>query len=126
VSIIVISSGGNAKRSLRQVLKDSHVAFVAIALLLLWSLGDLFHGLWDPVSRLGGFFLFAIAIRDIPYFSFTLTTADRLRLIISGYFLYGAVASFSAAWLLSRWVYGMSPVRTLTECCSALTGRKHA
>jgi hypothetical protein len=102
------------------------VASVAIALLLLWSLDAAFHGLWDPVSSLGGFFLTAIAIRDIPYFSSSLNTVDRLRLIISGYFLYGAIASFSAAWLLSRWVYGMNPVRSLAECRSALNGKKRA
>jgi hypothetical protein len=105
------------KRSLRQVLADSHVAAVTIAVLLLWSLDAAFRALWLPVSHVLGFLFTAVAILDIPYFSPTLTVTDRVMLVTASAYLYGAVVSFSAAWVLSRWVYGIGPFRSLTGCC---------
>lgn len=120
--VAFVSSTGTVKRSLRQVLADSHVAAVSIAVLLLWALDAVFRGLWDPVYRLGVFLLTAVAILDIPYLSST--GADRFMLISTLYFLYSAIVSFSAAWFLSRWVYGLGPLRSLAACRSRLTGRK--
>jgi hypothetical protein len=114
------------KRSLSQVLADSHIAAVTIAVLLLWSLDGTFRALWIPVSRAVGFLFTAVAIFDIPYFSPTLTFADRLMLISTFYFLYSAIVSLLAAWLLSRWVYGVGPIRSLVVCRSKLAGREHA
>ena len=114
------------KGRLRKVLADSHVAAVTIAVLLMWALDATFRGLWDPAYDLGAFVLTGLAIRDIPYVSPTLTVADRLMLITTGYFLYSAVICFLAAWLLSRWVYGMGPIRILTTCGNRLSGRKNA
>jgi hypothetical protein len=114
------------KRPLRRVLADSHVAAVAIALLLLWALNGAFWTLWDPVYRMGRFLFTAIAIWDIPYFSIKPTAIDRLMLISTFYFLYSALVSLLAAWLLSRWVYGVGPLRSLAVCRSKLIGRKHA
>lgn len=112
------------KCPLRQVLADSHVAAVAISLLLLWALDAAFRGLWNPIYDAGAFVFTAIAIRDIPFLS--ATTADRLTLISTVYFLYSATVSLGAAWLLSRWVYGMGPVRSLILRRSNLAGRKDA
>jgi len=39
-------------------------------------------------------------------------------------YLYNAVVSLSAAWFLSRWVYGVGPVRSLTRYRESLIGRK--
>jgi len=114
------------KGRLRQVLADSHVAAVTVALLLLWSLDALVRGLWDPVYDLGAFTLTAIAIWDIPYISPRLTVADRLMLISTGYFVYCAIVCLLGAWLLSKWVYGTGPLRSLTVCGSRIIGRKHA
>jgi len=113
------------KRSLRQVLADSHIAAVTIAVLLLWSIDGAFRALWGPVSHAVGFLFTAVAILDIPYFSPTLTLADRFMLITTSAYLYTAAVTFSAAWLLSRWVYGIGPVRTLTRYCKNPIGRKH-
>jgi hypothetical protein len=110
-------------RSLRKVLADSHVAAVAIALLLLWTFDSAFRGLWDPVYRAVVFVFTAIAIWDIPYFSFT--TVDRLMLIRTCYFLYSAIATLAAASLLSRWVYGRGPVAILVVCISNLRESKN-
>jgi len=101
------------KISLRQILADSHVAAVAIAFLLLWSLDGLFGALWLPLSRIIDILVAAVAILDVPYFSRILTTADRLNLIVVGGYLYLASASFFAAWALSHWVYGAGPLRSL-------------
>ena len=113
------------KRSLRQILDDYHIAAVTIAVLLLWSLDGAFQALWIPVSRAVGFLFTAVAILDIPYFSPTLTLADRFMLATAFAYLYLAVVSFSAAWLLSRWVYGTGPIRSLTRYRKNPTGRRH-
>ena len=113
-------------RSLRQVLADFHIAAVTIAVLVLYSLDGAFRALWIPVSRAIGFLFTAIAILDIPYLSPTLTVADRMMLISAIDSLYSAIVSLSAAWLLSRWVYGVGPIRALAACSGKLTGRKHA
>jgi hypothetical protein len=114
------------KRPMRQLLADSHVAAVTIAILLLCALDAAFRGLWDPVYRMGNFLCTAIAIRDIPSFPPAPTTADRLMLISTVYFLYSAVVSLAAAWILSRWIYGKGPLRSLITCRRNLSGRKHA
>jgi hypothetical protein len=103
------------QRPLRQVLADSHVAAVAIALLLLWALDAAFRGILDPVFLLTG-----ILIRDIPALG---SPPVRLTLITNGYLLNIAIVSIAAAWLLSRWVYGMGPLRSLSVCCSNLARR---
>ncbi len=113
------------KRSLRQVLADSHIAAVTIVVLLLWSLDDAFRALWDPFFRAISFLSTAVAIFDIPSFSRTFTTADRLSLITVGAYLYWALVTFFAAWILSRWVYGMGPLRSLTSRCTNSNRREH-
>lgn len=124
--VTVVPSRETVKRSLRQVLQDSHVGAVTIALLLLWSLDAAFRGLWEPAYRLGGLLFTAIAIWDIPHPSSGGSIADRLMLIIAFYFLYSAMVSLSAAWLLSRWVYGQGPLGSLAAYRSKLMGRKRA
>ena len=94
----------SVNRSLRQVLADSHVAAVTVALLLLWALDTAVRGLWDPVYHVGKFLFTAIAIWDIPYLSPSPTTIDRLTLISSGYLSYCSIVSLAAASLLSRCV----------------------
>ena len=111
------------KRSLRVTLAESHVAAVTIAVLLLWSLDGAFRALWDPAFSAVRFLFTAVAIFDIPYFSPTFTMVDQLMLVTTLSYLYSAIVSFSAAWLLSRWVYGAGPLRTLTSYRSQLTGR---
>jgi hypothetical protein len=111
------------KRSLREALAESHTAAVAIAVLLVWSLDGAFRALWDPAFSAASFLFTAVAIFDIPYFSPTFTIVDRLMLITTLSHLYTAIVSFSAAWLLSRWVYGAGPLRTLMSYRSKLTGR---
>jgi hypothetical protein len=101
------------RHSLRQTLADSHVAAVTIAVLILWSLDGAFRAAWEPVSHMLAFLFTAVAILDIPYFPRMLTPAGRSMLIMAATYLYGAVVSFAAAWLLSQWVYKAGPIRLL-------------
>lgn len=114
------------KRSICRVLSDSHVAVAAIAMLLLWSLDGAFQAVWPPVSRALDFLFTAVAILDIPYFSPTLTVLDRTTFIVMCAYLYSAVISLSAAWLLSRWIYGMGPLSTLAMYRGRIIGRRRA
>jgi len=100
------------KPSLRQLLADSHVAAVAIAVLLLWSFQWGVRALWDPVSSVTVFLFTAVAILDVPYLS--LTASDWLALIGTFTYLVYALISFAIAWLLSRWVYGNGPFHSLS------------
>lgn len=111
---------------LRKVLADSHVASVAIAVLLFWSLDSAFWALRSPLFRGFDFIITALAIRDIPYFSWTSTTADELTTFIPLAFLFESLACFAAAALLSRWVYGVGPFRSLREYRQRLARRINA
>jgi hypothetical protein len=99
------------KRSLRESLIDSHVGVTTIAVLFLWSMDGAFQALWLLLSRAAEWLFAAIAIFDIPYFS--ITAVERSILLISALYFYAAIVSFSAAWILSRWVYGVGPLRSL-------------
>ena len=91
------------RASLREVLADTHVATVTIAVLLLWTLDSAFRALWGPLSSVAGFVFTGVAILDIPYFSPALSGPDRLIVVTTLLYLCGAAISLSAAWLLSRW-----------------------
>lgn len=116
----------SVKLALRKILADSHISVVAIAVLLLWSLDWAFRALWSPLSRVIGFLVFAVAILDIPHFSTTLDVTDRFMLITTFSYLFGALVGLASAWLLSRWVYGVGPFRSLSLYRTRLTRRNHA
>ncbi|MGB7283529.1 MAG: hypothetical protein WBE13_14785 [Candidatus Acidiferrum sp.] len=113
------------KTSLREFLADSHISAVAIAVLLLWSLELAAKALWGALSVAASFLFTAVAILDIPYFSPTLTRVDRLMWIATGFYLFNASMSLAAAWLLSRWVYGVGPLRSLSKYRANLARRNH-
>jgi hypothetical protein len=112
-------------RSVRETLADSHISAVAIAVLLLWSLDSGFRALWSPLARAANFLFTAVAILDIPYFSPTLNSEDREMLIFTLFYLFSAFVSFAAAWLLSRWVYGVGPLCSLSKCRTRISRRNH-
>jgi hypothetical protein len=114
------------KSSIREALADSHIAAIAIAILLLWSLSYAFQVLWLPLSPLIIFLATAVAIVDVPFFSRGLDAGDRLTLITMLLYLYTALAGLGAACMLSRWVYGEWPLRCLITHCNHLTGSKNA
>jgi len=112
--------GEGVINSLRRVLADSHVAAVAVAILLIWSLDYFFQALWWPLFRVASYLLTAIAILDVPYFSL-----NRPQLLVDLLNLSSAFINFTAAWLLSRWVYGQGPFRSLSNCRIRFFRRNH-
>jgi hypothetical protein len=115
-----------AKPGLRDMLATSHVAAVAIAIFLIWSIDGFCQALWRPLSGILNLLATAVAILDVPYYSSTSTMKDRLDLDTALTFLGFAMFFLFAAWILSRWVYGMGPLRSLGECRSKLVGGKNA
>jgi hypothetical protein len=113
------------KLSFRQTLADSHVSAVAIAMLLFRSFEWICEGLWEPFSRLLKFLVTAVAILDIPFISPTPNLSDRHMFINSCFFFFYAISSVAAAWLLSRWVYGEGPIRTLSKYRGRLARSSH-
>jgi hypothetical protein len=119
------TSGECVKYSLRKILADSHVSAVAIAVLLFWSLDSAFRALLGPLFRAVSFLFTAVAILDIPYFSRTLTFIDRVTLFITFSYLFNSLVCLTAAGLLSRWVYGLGPLRSLTKYRTKLVRSNH-
>lgn len=113
------------KPSLRNVLADSHVAAVAIGVLLVFSLIELVSPLQIPLLRAAGVLFNAIAFFDIPYFSGRITVKDGFMLFTTISSFFYAFVSVVAAWALSRWVYGRGPLRALSRYRAALLRRRH-
>jgi hypothetical protein len=102
--------------SFRKILVDHHISAVAIGVLLFWSLYWGLGSLRSPLVWAASFFFTAVAIRDIPYDSFSFNGGDRLMLESSLTFFFYAFICLAAAWLVSRWTYGIGPLRSLREC----------
>lgn len=107
------------------MLADSHVSGVAIVVLLLFSLDGLLRALLGPLSRAAIYLVTAIATLDLPYSSRTLTLGDRIMLATTFSYLFNAFVSLVAALLLSRWVYGVGPLRSLSKYRTVLARRNH-
>jgi hypothetical protein len=107
-------------------LADSHVAAIAIVLLLLWPIEPLFRTLWQPLYGLGTFLAMAVAIRGVPSGSLLANTYDRLMFGAACIVLFEASIAVTAAWLLSRWVYGEGPLPSLSKYRGRLPWRHHA
>ena len=120
------TSGESVKLSLRKILADSHVSAVAIAVLLFRSLDSAFWALWGPLSRVVSFLFTAVAILDIPYFSYTLDLKDRFTLFFTFSYLFNSLVYLAAAGLLSRWVYGIGPLCSLSKYRTRLARRNNA
>jgi hypothetical protein len=112
--------GEAVRPTFRGVLADSHIAAVSIAVLLLRGLESGVKALQGPLFRCADFLVNAVAIRGIPYGSGTFTLID---LAIPLGYLTEAMTAFAAAWLVSRWVYGLGPFCSLSKCRARLTRR---
>lgn len=103
------------KPSLREILADSHVAAVTIVVLLLWSIDSAFRALWDPLYAVLSFLFTAVAILDIPYISAGPGIMYRPMWIMTSFYLFSSITCLFTARLLSRWAYGMGPLRSLSQ-----------
>ena len=111
--------------TLREVLADSHIAAVAIAVLLIWSLDAGVRAIGPQLLSAFGFLVTVVAIRGIPYGFGTFSLGYWLRLIPTIDHFVDAVIRFCAAWALSRWVYKLAICRSLSECRVKLARRNH-
>jgi hypothetical protein len=114
------------KRSLRELLAESLVSVVAIAVLLLWFLDLSFRALWGPLWRIATFLGTAVAIRDIPYIPSSLDASDRVMLYSTLLYSLQAIMSLAGAFLLSHWLYGVGPFRSLASWRAGLRKVNHA
>lgn len=112
-------------KSLREILAASHIAAVAIAVLIFFSLNAFVHALIAPLSALFDFLITAIAIGGEPYVSSSSSALDPFIMVPALFYLFSAVMLFGAAWLLSRWVYGVGPFACLKRYRPILTRRTH-
>jgi len=103
------------KTSLREVLADSHIAAVAIALLLVGALGSAASGIWSVLLPTINFLAYAVATLDIPYLSDAISQAGRVDLALKMLYFFYALMGLCAALILSRWIYGVGPIRCLAQ-----------
>lgn len=110
------------KPSLRKILADSHISAVAIVVLLFWSLESLFLSVGFPLYlAAGSLFCGFITRSPVPR---TLPDRDVLNAVF--WYLVYAFIYFVAASLLSQWVHGEGPFRTLGKYRIRLARRNHA
>jgi hypothetical protein len=119
-----VIEGKSVKPSHREILADSHIPAVAITVLLFWSVESGLKALLRPFLRAVDFFPTAVAIRGVPY-SGPNGIQDRILLTTTFVYLFDAVVSLFAAWLLSRWVYGVGPLRCLSKYRTRLARGDH-
>ena len=113
--------------TLRKVLIDSHVAAIAIAILLAGAIEFLFIALLYPASRVLSFLAIAVATNSPPYIPRTMDyTAQNLSLQAPLFDLSFAVNNLACAWLFSLWIYGTGPMRVLGCYRDKLTRKKDA
>ena len=113
------------KLSLREILVDSRVAAVAVAVLLLFSMDSSFRALWSPLFRVDSFVFTTVAILGVPYFDRGLRIADRFMMLTTFSYLCSSASSLGSAWLLSHWVYGVGPLDCLRAERTKLARRNH-
>jgi hypothetical protein len=120
---MVRTHGGSVSPSFREILAESHIAAVSIVVLLVWSLTLGLQALWSPLWRAASFISTAVAILDIP--SYTFPRSDQVILLQTFTYLFTAFIYLAAAWVLSRWVYGLGPLRSLSKFRTRLARRNN-
>ena len=109
--------------SLRKALIDSHVVAITIAILIFSSLEAALLALWSDADIL----LTNLANTGSPFnlhFTVVFLTGNLLPVTLSSLFL--ALINLLAAWLLSRWTYGVGPLRSLGSYRDKLSRKIHA
>lgn len=110
------------KRSLREVLAESHIAAITIAVLLFSFFDATFEASWPFIYEALHYVFLAIAILGVPYFSLKIYPGIVVNLCA---YLCFAVVSFLGAYMLSRCVYGLGPFAVLATYRYKLMGRKY-
>jgi hypothetical protein len=117
--------------TLREVLADSHIAAVAVAVLLVWSIDwgskallsllVLAFEISDSVLTIASMWwhdgVISFGSRDMFF--------DQTLLVTAMKYLFWTVISVGAAWIMSRCVYGVGPLRTLITSRARVARRDH-
>ncbi len=118
--------------SLRKVLIDSHVSAVAIGVLLYLALSAAFVAVWVPINSIL-YLLASGAAGEPPFSHLRLEDAARAiahggwgNLLLSLSVLFSSLVCILAAWALSRWAYGVGPLRILASYKDKLLRKTHA
>lgn len=111
--------------SLRKTLLDSHIAAVTVAALLLESCAA-FYLAANRVVCHGVFFFQLIANHHLSTALWKLEYEDPDTLFVALTCLFDSAAMVLAAWIVSRWVYGVGPLRCLGSYREKLTRKSHA
>ncbi|SRR5579871_2755399 len=109
--------------SLRVVLADSHVAAVAITILIFLSIAWLCQLVWLPFSRVPNFVTDAYPYffdRQWVQYAYSRDLQSTLGLQTFYLFLGIAVIEFTAAWVMSLWTYRAGPFEALIACHARL------
>jgi Na+/H+-translocating membrane pyrophosphatase len=112
--------------SLRKTLVHSHVAAIAIAVLLFVAVDNLFGALAYPVFQATLFIITGIAERELPYIPHHLNGAIYLEYLGSIVGFLHAFVALAGACLISFWSYGENPIRALITLRESLLRNSHA
>lgn len=99
------------RNSLRRTLVDSHISIVAIAVLIVWSLNSFARALdrlWLPATDYLATVIATLSFPDSPY-----SFRDGVSLSLTLWYAFEAIGAGVTAWLLSRWAFGLGPLRAL-------------
>lgn len=111
--------------SLRKTLIDSHVAAVTVAVLLFASLEGFFCAASRIVYRVV-LFIQLIANHPVSTALRELKFRDPGMLAVTLSCFCAGAALVLAAWFVSRWVYGVGPIRSLGSYRNKLSRKSHA
>lgn len=116
--------GQTVKHSFRHTLAESHIAAIAIAVLLVAAIQELGAFLFGaPFENVVLFLVEAISTFDFTSGYQSLDIARGFR--TSFPLLLAALACLGAAFLLSRWVYGVGLFRSLRRYRTESVWRNH-
>jgi hypothetical protein len=108
------------RRNLGKILTDSHISAVAIAVLLLWSISYGSLAL-SYLLVLAGEFLFSLASDVSTWWRDGLMPPsggmlfDRGLFVMALEYLFRTLGVFGATWIVSRFIYGAGPLRSLSQ-----------
>lgn len=108
------------KPSLRQVVADTHIAAIAIAMLLLWSLVDAFALFVLYIPGVVDYVTTIFIEHRIP-FSFSVHAETAILVQYFG----SSLADLAAASLLAHWVFRAGPIKSLLKSAAALRAASH-
>jgi hypothetical protein len=116
--------------SLRKTLVESHVAAIAIAMMIYLVMDDLVHALVyfvvGPALYAAVFLALAISERELPYFSNPFNSEWAFLYLKPLICILRVIFMFVTIWLFSRSVYGVGPFRCLAAYRNKLMEKPHA